>query len=278
MGTPAAGSMPRGLLRCDAIAISASGLPRPPDPILMRRPVTVLLALFTLAFFGPLAWRTLAYYRAPASIWWSADRSSAGLLPPANRSPEAAVRIYAAPTVSWRGIFAVHSWIVLKPAGAGAYQRWDLTAWGDPIRVNGFPPDGRWFGQVPELVFAADGNAADAMIPRLSAAIERYRGDYQAWPGPNSNTFVATVMAAVPEMRATLPPNAIGKDFPADGRWIAPTPSRTGFRLSFGGYLGLTLGWVEGVELNILGGVIGCDIRRPAIKLPGVGRIGLGMA
>ncbi len=248
----------------------------------MSRPVTALLALFCLAFFGPVAWRTLAYYRAPASVWWSADRSSAGLLPPASQATDAVVRIYAARTVSWRGIFAVHSWIVLKLVGAAAYQRWDLTAWGDPIRIDGFPPDGRWFGQVPELVFAADGPTAGAMIPRLKAAIEgyrfRHRGDYRAWPGPNSNTFVATVMAAVPEIKATLPPNAIGKDYPVDGRWVAWTPSGTGIRINLGGYLGLTLGWIEGLELNLLGGVIGCDVRRPAIKLPGVGRIGLSTA
>lgn len=245
----------------------------------MRIAVTTLWCLFLLAVFGPVAWRGIAYYRAPAPSWWMADRSSAGLLAPAARTPGAVVRIYAAPTVSWRGIVAVHCWIVMKPADAPAYQRWDLTAWGDPIRVDGFPPDGRWFGQRPELVFAADGVAAAAMIPRLRAAIERYRfrqrGDYRAWPGPNSNTFVATVMAAAPEIRATLPPNAIGKDFPVDGRWIGLTPSRTGVRVSAGGYLGLTIGWIEGIELNVAGGVIGIDIRRPAIKLPGVGRIGL---
>jgi hypothetical protein len=245
----------------------------------MRSLVTTAFAVFLLIFFGPIAWRAVAYYQSPGANWWMADRSSAGLLAPASRTPDALVRIYAARTVSWRGIFAVHSWIVLKPAGATAYQRWDLTAWGDPIRVDGFTPDGRWFGQVPELVFAADGDAATAMIPRMRAAIEayrfRHRGDYQAWPGPNSNTFVATVMAAAPGIRATLPPTAIGKDFPVDGRWIGPTPSRTGVRLTFGGYGGLTIGWVEGVEFNLFGGVIGIDIRRPAIKLPAVGRIGL---
>ena len=52
-------------------------------------------------------------------------------------------------------------------------------------------------------------------------------------------------------------------------------PSRTGFRVSFGGYLGLMVGWTEGIEVNILGGVVGVDLRRPAIKLPGVGRVGL---
>ena len=36
---------------------------------------------------------------------------------------------------------------------------------------------------------------------------------------------------------------------------------------------GLKVGWVEGIELNLLGGVIGIDLRRPAIKLPAVGRL-----
>ena len=173
---------------------------------------------------------------------------------------------------------AVHSWIVLKDKDAATYQRWDLTAWGDPIRLNGFDPDGRWFGQVPQVVFAADGEAASSLIPRMRTAIEsyryRHRGDYQAWPGPNSNTFVATVMAAVPEIQAALPPTAIGKDFPVDGNWLALTPSHTGFRLTLGGYAGLTVGWVEGIEITLFGGVIGFDIRRPALKLPGVGRVG----
>ena len=46
-------------------------------------------------------------------------------------------------------------------------------------------------------------------------------------------------------------------------------------RVSLGGYFGLTLAWVEGIELNILGGVIGLDLKRLALKLPAVGRIGL---
>ena len=53
------------------------------------------------------------------------------------------------------------------------------------------------------------------------------------------------------------------------------TPSGTGIRLSLRGYAGLTLGWVEGVEINLLGAVAGFDLRRPALKLPGWGRLGL---
>jgi hypothetical protein len=45
--------------------------------------------------------------------------------------------------------------------------------------------------------------------------------------------------------------------------------------ISLGGYVGLALGWVEGFELNFFGAVVGFDIRRPALKLPGLGRFGL---
>jgi hypothetical protein len=68
-----------------------------------------------------------------------------------------------------------HSWIVFKAAGASSYTRYDYTAWGElPIRVNGFEPDGRWFGHLPELVFAADGGAAEALMPKVEGAIARY--------------------------------------------------------------------------------------------------------
>lgn len=238
----------------------------------------VAVLAFVLVYLAPLAASALVYATRAGGDWRAADRSSAGLLPPAAQ-PGAVVRIFSARTVSWRGIFATHSWIVVKEAGAQSYSRFDYTAWGPPIWVDRFVADGRWFGSRPETVFAADGAAAAAMIPTIRRVIREYRysapGDYNVWPGPNSNTFVATVMAAVPEMRAGLPATAIGKDFPYDGRWLAATPSRTGLRLSLGGYLGLTLGWVEGIELNILGAVAGLDLRQPGLKLPGFGRIGV---
>jgi len=243
---------------------------------------TVLL-LFVLIFVTPLCVSALAYQaEGIGANWRTADRSSAGLLPPAGQNPAAVVRVFAARTVRWRGIFAVHCWIVVKPEGAASYTRYDYTAWGDPIRVNGFEPDGRWFGRVPDVVFAADGAAATALIPRIEAAVSGYAfrnlGDYHVWPGPNSNTFVAAVFDTVPETRVSLPPTAIGKDFPYDGRWLRLTPSGTGVRLTLDGYLGVTVGWVEGIEINILGAVAGIDVRRPALKLPGVGRIGLAAA
>ena len=240
----------------------------------------IFLILFGLLFLVPIAVAASVHLASDDGIAWHArDRSSAGLLPPAAQNGAAVVRIFAARTVRWRGIFATHSWIVFKEPGATAYTRYDYTAWGEPIRVNGFVADGRWFGQDPELVFAADGEAAERLIPKVRAAIEGYawrnRGDYRAWPGPNSNTFVAAVIDAVPEIRTNLPPTSIGKDYPYNGKWFGLTPSGTGVRVTLGGYLGLTVAWVEGVELNFLGGVVGLDLRRPGVKLPGLGRLGV---
>ncbi len=242
----------------------------------MSRLTLAILLLVVL----PLAVATARYLLRDSRVpWREADRSSAGLLPEATRHSAAVVRVYSARTVSWRGILATHCWIVVKSAGAPAYRRFDYTAWGEPIWIDRFVPDGRWFGSLPDTVFAADGDAAERMIPLISAAIRTYRfgrpGDYHAWPGPNSNTFVAAVMSAVPGIKASLPPTAIGKDFPYDGRRFGLTPSGTGVRLNLGGYVGLTLGWVEGIEINLLGAVWGLDLRRPGVKLPAIGRVGI---
>jgi hypothetical protein len=238
------------------------------------------LIIFLLLVFVPLTASVARYLWLGdgRGNWQTADRSSVGLLPPASAHSDAVIRVFAARTVRWRSIFAVHTWIVVKEKGSASYTRYDYTAWGDPIRTNGFAPDGRWFGAMPESVVAVDGEQAELLIPKIRHVIENYRfrayGDYSAWPGPNSNTFVQAALDAVPELRAVLPPTAIGKDYPYAGRWIGFTSSGTGFYASVAGYLGVTVGWVEGFELNFFGAVIGFDVRRPALKLPGLGRIG----
>lgn len=243
----------------------------------LRKSVIIFLLLLVV----PLSLSAARYLLGDRSMdWQSADRSSAGLLPQPAEHPDALVRVYAARTVRWRGIFAVHSWIVVKERNAARYTRYDYTAWGEPIRINGFVADGRWFGDVPQTIATADGEAAERMIPRIGAAVDGYElrayGDYRAWPGPNSNTFVTFVLAAIPELQAALPPTAVGKDFPYNGEVFGLTPSATGVRVTLGGYLGLTVGWIEGIEINVLGAVFGLDMRRPAVKLPGLGRIGFG--
>jgi hypothetical protein len=122
------------------------------------------------------------------------------------------------------------------------------------------------------------GDDAARLIPRVQAAVADYHyshaGDYRVWPGPNSNTFIATLLRAMPEVETTLPSNAIGKDF-RSSPYAGLTDSRTGIELSLYGLVGVKVGWVEGVELNFLGLVAGLDLRHPALKLPGFGRVGI---
>ncbi len=247
----------------------------------MRRGVKMLLWFFLIGFALPIGISAALYYGGTEAKadWRSADRSSAGLLEQPLLHSDAVIRIYAARTVRWRGIFAVHCWLVYKPKGAAAYTRYDYTAWTElPVRMNGYAPDGRWFGRAPETLYALDGAAAERLIPRIEDAIRAYplreAGDYRAWPGPNSNTFIQAILDAVPEIDATLPALAIGKDFPYDGHWLRVTADGAGFRLSIAGYAGLTLGWREGLAVDIAGAALRLDFRRPAVELPGLGRFG----
>lgn len=235
--------------------------------------------VIAVAVVLPLGGRAAYYWGGDNGVsWYEANWSSANILPPARPDAPAMVRIFSARTGRWRSIFAVHTWIVVKPAG-GDYERYEIVGWGMPLRRNAFPVDGFWYGNPPKQIYGANGEAAAAMIPKIRAAIAAYpyshRYDYRAWPGPNSNTFMAAILTAVPEINIALPPTAIGKDFPLGESWIGKTPSGTGWRITLGGYFGLTVGWVEGIEINILGGVVGVDIRRPGLKIPGYGRIGV---
>jgi len=238
------------------------------------------LLTFLFAFLTPLALHAAWWLSVDSAVAWSeADWSSAHLLPPARAKPEALVHVYAARTGRWKGIFAHHSWIVVKERG-GAYARYDKTGWGRPIKINNWAPDARWYGHRPVLVGAVEGPDAQALIPKIRAAVARYpynqSGGYSLWPGPNSNSFVTHVLAAVPAIGIALPPTAMGKDWRTASGIFGLTPSHTGIQLSFAGLFGVSIGWVEGIEVNVLGLVTGIDIRRPAIKLPGFGRIGVG--
>ena len=179
---------------------------------LMSRTLLVILILFILPLATHAAWWFARAEAAPS--WNRADWSSAKLLPEPRAHQPALVRIYAARTGRWRGIVAHHSWIVVKAEGARRYTRYDKVGWGSPVRTDGWAADARWFGNPPQLVAALDGEAAERLIPRIGQAVAEYPyrngGDYRVWPGPNSNTFVAHVVAQVPELNVAMPPTALG--------------------------------------------------------------------
>jgi hypothetical protein len=237
-----------------------------------------MLFVVLAVFIAPLALRAvLTSFEGRAMSWHEADWSSVGALPLAAKHPEARLMVMAARTGRWKGIFSVHTWIVLKKENARGWTRYDVVGWGSPVRTNGWAPDGRWFGDVPVALVDIKGAEAAALIPKVEAAVRAYAfaqpGDYRIWPGPNSNTFVATVLRAVPELALALPPNAVGRDFRPQP-YFGLTDSGTGIEANLMGVLGMKIGWVEGVEVNVLSLVAGLDLRHPGIKLPGFGRIG----
>ena len=243
-----------------------------------RRRSLIMLTIVAL-FLVPILLRSAVYAfgDAPRS-WRDADWSSTGLLPDARDYQPARVVVFTGMTGAWKAIFSVHSWVVFKRAGEKSWTRYDVVGWGTPLRRNGWPADGRWYGNMPRPIADVSGAEAEKLIAKIEATVRDYRfaqaGDYKIWPGPNSNSFVAEVLRAVPELGVSLPPNAVGRDFRA-GFYAGLTDSGTGVELNLAGYAGIKLAWVEGVEINLLGLVAGLDLRHPGVKLPGFGRIGV---
>ena len=236
--------------------------------------------LFLAAFVLPLALHAFVWLseERPGS-WREADWSSAGTLP-APQQGEAALYVMEARTGGLKGIIATHSWIVLKEAGDRTYTRYDVVGWGTPLRRDSQPADGRWYGNDPKILYTARGAEAERLLPAVSGAIANYRwrnrGDYKTWPGPNSNTFVADVLAAIPDIGIALPPTAVGKDY-APGLLVRKTAAG-GVTLNLGGVLGLTAGLRDGFALSILGLVAGIRFESPALLLPGFGTVGFARA
>ena len=214
--------------------------------------------------------------------WRDLRRDSSGQAPDPAETREAVLQVYTARSVGWRGVLAVHSWIAVKPGGAAAYTRYEVMGWGvdqgaPALRVNRTGPDNYWFGSRPDLLVDRRGPGVDELIAQVEAAVAAYpyAGEYRAWPGPNSNTFTAYVGRAVPELRLDLPSTAIGKDYLPYGIPIGPSPSGTGLQISLLGLFGVLAAWEEGLEINVLGFTFGLDLKRPALKLPVAGRVGM---
>ncbi|WP_353960392.1 DUF3750 domain-containing protein [Halomonas maura] len=188
------------------------------------------------------------------------------------------MQVYAARAWGWRGAFGVHTWIATREAGAAAFRLHQVVSWRRPALVSQTiaSPDRAWYGSAPRLLADYRGAPAAAMIEGIEAAVSAYPlpSRYRPWPGPNSNTFTAWVIRRVVGLDVVLPVTAVGKDYLVDGV-LASTPGGSGVTASLAGVLGVTLGWEEGLEVMLLGLSLGVDLRRPALKLPGFGRLGM---
>ncbi len=246
----------------------------------MRRVFSFLFKFILYLMILPsLIGGALAYARGWPESWRNANWSSSGVLPQAQSQKPATVIILASRTGRWKGIFAEHMSLVLKPRNASAWTRYDVVGWGSPVRRDDYAADAFWYGNAPRVIFRLEGNEAAALIPKIEQAIAAYpdsaAGSYVIWPGPNSNTFVSWVVRHTQGFDAELSSTAVGKDYLGPGFQFERAPSATGYTMSLGGYVGATLALEEGLELHVAGSTIGLDVNDLAIKLPSLGKLSL---
>ena len=152
--------------------------------------------------------------------WKTARRDSAGIAPDPSSMKEAIVQVYGADAWGWRGLFAIHTWIAAKRTGEDHYTVYDVVGWRirnnlSVMRVARDVPDRYWYGAKPTLLKYHQGVGIDRLIDAIDQAAKDYpwATTYQAFPGPNSNTFVAWIAKQVPELDLQLPFSAIGSGY-----------------------------------------------------------------
>ena len=100
-----------------------------------------------------------------------------------------------------------------------------------------------------------------------------WRLDYEPWPGPNSNTFVANLLRAVPGMGAELDHNSVGKDW-VEGHRLGRTDDGLGVEVD-ATFFGAAIGLYQGLELHMIGLTAGISFWPPALKIPFLPRFGV---
>jgi hypothetical protein len=201
--------------------------------------------------------------------------------PSINQHAGGVIQIYAARTKGAKKAVAVHTWISTRKSLDKHYTSYEIIGWklrrhDSALVVREDLPDRDWWGHQPELILDYREDDADLLIDKIVDAVKKYpyKKEYQAYPGPNSNTFTAMIASQVPELAVDLPSTAIGKDYKPARNAIGMSTSGTGLQASLFGMLGLTVGYEEGIELNFLGLNFELDIFDLAIELPAIGRIG----
>ena len=138
----------------------------------MRRPIKKTVLTILAIFLLPLAVHGALYsVQSRPQSYDRADWSSTGMLPEANADRAARLLIFTGRTGRWKGIFSVHSWVVFKAENATNWNRYDVVGWGQPVRNNGWAPDGRWYGDAPRVLIDVHGAQAAALIPKVQTAI-----------------------------------------------------------------------------------------------------------
>ncbi len=152
--------------------------------------------------------------------WRTASRESAGIAPDPASTQEAILQVYGARAWSWRGWFAIHTWVAAKRTDETYYTVYDVVGWrshhNQPVlRIARDMPDRYWYGEKPRVLKEYRGKGVDELIDSVDRAARNYpwKTTYKVFPGPNSNTFTGWISRQVPELDLDLPFSAIGSGY-----------------------------------------------------------------
>lgn len=174
--------------------------------------------------------------------------------------------------------FAVHYWFVAFDPDTRQWERWEVwqnanaggTSWGH-VHKNLMPPDEDVGGGPYAIEMEWQGTAAQNIYAVLNAPTNYPHKDiYRAWPGPNSNTYIAWVIRQS-KVPYDLEPRGIGKDY-LGYFGGSLTTTRTGAQIETP-IIGAKAGLRDGVEMHLLCFTLGVDWWTPALKSP-LGRFG----
>jgi hypothetical protein len=159
---------------------------------------------------------------------------------------------------------AVHYWFAVLDLSLRRWQRWEVwqarNAGGQSlgyIHCDRRHPDCGVGGGAYRLAAEWDGTAAQQICAVLAKAGDYpHWNRYRAWPGPNSNTFVAWVLREA-GLDYALDPRAIGKDYM--GLLGVRRSSRPPGAQLETPLLGVKLSLPAGLEVHLLG--LTCGLR-----------------
>lgn len=211
-----------------------------------------------------------------AIAWLSACRVARPSELPVDQDWIVAVKSCGIPqSMPWYSRFAEHTWIDMKLGDEQNWRRIEVAgefsgATKASITSHAARRDFRWSDEAVRVHAVFLGEEASRIAGRLGQPMReidsRYsNGGYEAWPGPNSNTFLRELTQEIPELAFAFNHNAVGKDYTWFDAGLAP--SRTGLHLDTWP-LGATLAAKEGVELHLFQLTIGLSLWPPRLKLP----------
>ena len=170
------------------------------------------------------------------------------------QAPVNSVELWAGDIPGPVGRFAVHYWLVIhRDDCIERWEVWQLPALSQPswghLHLNLMPHD-QWLANARHWREQCwHGPEVTDIAREVSRSPQHYAHchRYHYWPGPNSNTYIQTILDHA-GVEFALAPRGIGKDYL--GWWGHRRSGRQ--QLFSTPLIGVRLGWPEHVELHLL--------------------------